>query len=433
MGPNFKMHPTVFRLSLVSFFNDWSSEALTRLIPLYLVIGVGASHTSIGALEAAAVLATSLLKPWIGAKSDRSQIRKLWVSFGYGVSAGSRLLASWTGVGIWPIVTMKLIDRTGKSLRSGPRDAWIADVSSAKNRGHHFGVNRSFDTWGAVVGLVSAVGLLALLDSSSAHLLGQSSAPGSADSWAEPRTWSLMVILLSLPGFIALLIALFTRETTLALAKSDPLGSRLSERGSDSKPQAPIIEQARNRPIMRLLAIYGIFGIANSSDAFLILQAKSYGLTTIQILLALVALNMISAISSAPLARLSDRLGRKSVLGAGWLIYGAVYLYVGYGPSLFGFFLAIAAYGLFYGFTEGVEKAWIADLVPHENRGRIYGWLSTLTAATAIPANLGFGYVSDRWNPQTAFIGAGLVALSALLLLIRFQGPKHEVPHHTCP
>lgn len=430
---NLNLHPTVFRLSLVSFFNDWSSEALTRLIPLYLVIGVGASHTSIGALEGAAVLATSILKPWIGAMSDRSRVRKSWVSFGYGISAGSRFLAGWPGSGVWPIVTMKLMDRTGKSLRSGPRDAWIADVSNAKNRGHHFGTNRAFDTWGAVVGLLSAAGLLTLLDSPNSYLLGRNPVPGSTDSWAEPGTWSFIVILLSLPGFVGLLITFFVREGTIGSEKlGDPV-SPLSGRDSDSKPKIEFVQQSQNRPIIHLLVIYGIFGIANSSDAFLILHAKSFGLTTSQILLALVALNVISAVSAAPLTRLSDSLGRKRVLGMGWLIYSAVYLYFGFGTSLFGFLLSVTAYGLFYGFTEGVEKAWLADLSPQGSRGKIYGWLSTLTAATAIPANLGFGYLSDRWSPQTAFIGAGLVALLALLLLIRYQGPKLEAQHHTCP
>lgn len=191
---------------------------------------------------------------------------------------------------------------------------------------------------------------------------------------------------------------------------------------AQSATSAPERSRRRGSPILRkYLFAVTVFGLANSSDAFILLKAKDMGYSLLQTLGMISVLNVFSSMTALPAAMLSDRLGRKTLILAGWLIYAATYTLIGLGfgtKSALAYGTLLGFYGLFFGFTEGVEKAWIADLTPPDDRGRAYGWFGLLTGLTAFPASAVFGWAWDRFGDQVPFLGGAAIACVACLVLL---------------
>lgn len=370
----------VFFLGLTSFFTDISSEMVYPLIPIFLTTVLGAPVAIVGLIEGIAESTASILKVFSGWLSDRLHGRKKLTVIGYGLAALGKPILALSFVW-WQVLIARFIDRFGKGVRTSPRDALIADSSSSKEYGKSFGFHRSMDTLGAALGPLLAFAVLPLLHNNFRVYFG----------------------LAIIPAFIGVgALVLFVKEKARAVKFK---GIKLS-----LKPFA--------RQFKLFLMIVLLFTIGNSSDAFLILRARNVGVSIGLIPLVYFVFNMVYAVSSTPAGSLSDRIGRKTVIIAGYLVFSLVYLGFALVKSPFTVWLLFAAYGLYYAFTEGIFKAFTADIVPADLRGTAYGFLNLVLGAALLPASLIAGFLWDRIDPSAPFFFGSAVSLLALILFI---------------
>ncbi len=395
-APKTRVSRNVIWLALVSFFTDISSEMTLTTLPLFLTDVLGVRTAIVGLIEGLAETTASLMKIFSGYISDRIGKRK-WLTFvGYGLSAVSKpflyFAASWEAV-----LGIRFADRLGKGIRTAPRDALIADSAGENNRGASFGLHRAGDTAGAFVGLALA-----------AVIIYASQKFGLA---MTRRTYQTLVLVGIIPAFIALLIlGLLVKEVVGPGKKAEAV--RLSLRGFSPRFKA-------------FLAIVVLFTLGNSSDAFLLLRARNVGLSVFQISLMLVAFNLIYAVISAPAGALSDRVGRRRLIVAGWLVYGLIYLGFGLARAGWQIWALYAAYGIYYGAVEGTAKALVADIVPAEKRGTAYGVYNAAVGLSAFPASFIAGILWQGvggWQGFGAsapfYFGAALALLAVALLVL---------------
>ncbi|HYE14151.1 MAG TPA: MFS transporter [Pyrinomonadaceae bacterium] len=396
----------VVAISLVSLLNDASSEIIYPFLPLFLAATLGATPFAIGLIEGGAESVSSLLKLLSGYFSDRRGRRKGLVVFGYGLASLMRpLLAFATS---WPqVLFIRLTDRVGKGLRSAPRDAMIADSARAEERGLAFGFHRAMDHTGAVVGPVIGYAILSLVAANAA-------APTAAD-------YKTMFLIASVPALAAVLVAVFfVRETarargTGAAAEPPP---RLSLRGFDGN-------------FKRFLVILALFTLSNSSDSFLLLRAREAGVSAAAIPLLWAALHVSKVCSSLVGGDLSDRLGRRTLIVSGWLLYAAVYARFAYVSSAVEVWALFLVYGVYFGLVEGTEKALVADLVRPEQRGTAYGLYNLAFGVTVLPASLLMGGLWQWKGAATAFVVSGAIGgLSALLLALLVRPGRGRARQH---
>lgn len=385
----------VVLLGWISFLNDLGSEVLSRFLPIYVASVLGAPMKAIALIEGVADGTATILKPISGRLSDRLRRRKLFVTTGYGLSAVSRpflaLCTGWIGIAV-----LRFFDRLGKGVRTAPRDALIADYGTSRDHGRHFGINRALDTLGGLIGII----LFALW----ALAYGKQTLSSS--------DWITLTIFSSIPGFLACLLAFFGIR--------EPHRHRLAT--------APIaLDTPLSMPLKRFLVVMGIFTLAASSDAFIFIRMQQMGYTLGEISVAIMFFNLVSAATAIPAAQLSDRFGRKALMIAGWSVYAIVYFLLSY-PALCQsrpiLALILACYGLFYGFTESVERAWVADLSSPEERGKAYGWFGFVVGAMTLPANLLFGFLWDRWGSDLPFLVTSVIAAFSILCLYVAFPPK---------
>jgi MFS family permease len=369
------------RLGWVSFFNDASGEAITRALPLLFTSGLGATPALVGLVEGLAEAVAIGLKAVSGWLSDRMATRKPLVAGGYVLSFLAKLLylaGAWTAL----FGAARILDRVGKGLRGAPRDAMVADAAAAGRLGRDFGITRMLDTAGAVAGLGLAV------------LLGLGSGPMDLPAFRAVVLWALPA------GLVSVLLVLFWIPALPRTTTTKPLAWTLP------------------REIRGFTAVALLFGLACSSDAFLVLRAREVGFTFREILLLLVAFNLLGALLALPVGHLSDRFGRVPFLAGGWLVYAATYAAMGLAEGRAAFAAALLAYGAFYGLTEGVEKALVGDLLLPGHRGVGYGSLQMALGLAALVASLAMGGMMAAWGSRAAFLAtAGLSLLSTLLLL----------------
>lgn len=390
----------VFVISLVSLLNDASSEIIYPLLPLFLFSTLGATPAAIGLIEGAAESVSSLLKLFAGYWSDRRGRRKTWVVAGYALASLARPLLAFAST--WPqVLTIRLTDRVGKGIRTAPRDAMIADAAPLAQRGLAFGFHRAMDHLGAVIGPL--LGLIILL-----WVAQDINAPLAAD-------FKQVFLLASVPALCSVLVAaFFVRETpreqrvgmdTGAAAAAAALPQGLSLGGFDAN-------------FKRFLAILALFTLANSSDIFLLLRTREAGGGALTIMLTWAALHTVKVLSSLVGGNLSDRLGRKTLIVAGWLLYAGVYAGFAFITSVGMAWALLLIYGIYFGLAEGAEKALVADLVRPEQRGTAYGLYNLAFGIAVFPASLLMGALWNWRGAQTAFItSAAIGAFAALLLL----------------
>ena len=372
----------VLVLGLVSFFTDVSSEMIYPLLPLFLTGVLGAGPAFLGMIEGVAESTASLLKLFSGIVSDRRRGRKRLVLFGYSLSA---LMRPLIGSATSPLMVLLIRtgDRVGKGIRTSPRDALIADSVAPALRGKAYGFHRSMDNAGALLGPLIATGLLAYFVSGVRQVFWLAAVPGLA---------------------AVLLIVWKLREV---------------ERGSQ-EPATPVrLSLLPPGPLRRYLLILFLFTLGNSSDTFLLLKAGTLGVPPFRIPLLWAFFNLVKMLSTMPFGSLSDRVGRRGVIVAGWCVYSLSYLGYGFAASEPQIWLLFAFYGLFYGLTEGVEKAFFADMADPATRGAAFGWFNFAVGSGALPASLLFGLIWKRSGAVAPFLfGASLSAIAALLLLL---------------
>lgn len=395
-GRLWRLPRNVFSISLVSLFNDASSEMIYPVLPLFLALTLGASRAQIGLIEGAAESLSGFLKLFSGYFSDRRGRRKGMVVFGYGVASVVRPLIGFATQ--WSqVLSIRLADRFGKGVRSAPRDAMIADSAAPTERGLAFGFHRAMDHAGAVVGPVIAYVVLSII----------------AANHEEPTAanYKTLFLLAAIPALISVLVAIFAvRETGHAARPATvsdatrPAPPRLTLRGFDSN-------------FKRFLVILALFTLSNSSDAFLILRAQQAGVSVALIPLLWAALHVSKVASSILGGDLSDRLGRKTMIVAGWALYAAVYLAFAFISTPLEAWIIFLIYGVYFGLTEGTEKALVADLVRPEQRGTAYGLYSLALSISVLPASLLMGWLWDWRGAPTAFAVSAAVGTTSALLL----------------
>jgi MFS family permease len=372
---------SVWLLGFISLMNDAASEMIYPLLPLFLAGTLGAGPRVLGLIEGLAEAVSSLLKLASGIWSDRSRRTKPFVVMGYGVAGIARTLIA-AATGWWFVLLCRLADRVGKGLRSSPRDAMLGRSVEAGQRGLAFGFHRAMDNAGAVLGPLVAAALLA---------------------WGmELRTvfWCAAI-----PAVVVFIATLQLREPEAeALVQSPRFNWHLGE----FPPQ-----------FRRYLIVLGLFMLGNSSNLFLLMRVRELGLPQAQVPLLWATMSGVAAVFLTPLSALSDRLGRRRLIIAGWIAYAAIYLLLGWaGLKPWGVWALFVAYGLFIAATEGAEKALVADLVPREQLGTAFGWYHLTLGITLLPASLLFGALWESVSAFAAFaFGAACALLAAGLLL----------------
>jgi MFS family permease len=377
----------VLALAAVSFLTDASSEIIAPLLPLFLVGTLGTSVRMVGLIEGAAEAVAALLKVASGWWSDRVARRKPLIVAGYTVASLVRPLVAVAQSG-QQVLAIRLLDRVGKGIRGAPRDALLAAAVPATLRGRAFGFHRAADHAGAVVGPLIALVCL--------HALG--------------LTVRQLFWVAAIPGALAVLVAvLFVKEPPRTVAPRT-----VHESGTTAAGVAP---PPLPRSYWRGIAPMVLFTLGNSTDAFLLLRASQLGVATALIPLLWVALHIVKSASSTPGGALSDRIGRRPMIVAGWVLYAAVYAGFAVAQAPWHAWALFAVYGAVFGLSEGAEKAMVADLVPAAQRGTAFGWYHGVLGLAALPASVVFGAVWDAYGSASAFgMGAALALMAAAWL-----------------
>jgi MFS family permease len=380
----------VLILGLVSFLTDFSSEMIYPLLPLFLTTVLGAGPAFLGAIEGVAESTASLLKLVSGVVSDRVRDRKKLVLAGYGISSLVRPLVAFATAPL-AVLIIRFSDRIGKGIRTSPRDALIADSSDASIRGKAYGFHRSMDHAGAIFGPLTATFLLAWFVS-------------------DVRT---VFLLAAVPGLLTVILIILKVKDV--------------ERTNNSSPRS-LLGIIPGGKLRTYLLILFVFTLGNSSDAFLLLRAGDLGVPGVRIPLLWAFFHVVKMLSTMPFGALSDRIGRRSVIIAGWSVYTLTYMGFAHASNELHVWLLFGFYGLFYGLTEGVEKAFVADLADPEERGGAFGWYNFAVGVGALPASVIFGLIWHEFGAAAAFgTGAALAVIASMLLVMLVSpGPDPE-------
>jgi MFS family permease len=393
----FDLPRPVWLLGWVSFFTDTASEMIYPLMPLFLTRVLGAGAMSLGVIEGAAEAANSVLKIWSGRLADRTGAPKRLVIAGYGLSSAMRpfigAATNWIQV-----LALRFIDRLGKGIRGAPRDAMLAVFASSDTRGRVFGFHRAMDHAGAVVGPLAA----------------------SAFLFFYPDAYRTLFALTIIPGIIVMVILFRVPEA----AKPQP---------STPNSQCPTPKKSLfDLPagLYRALVVILIFSLGNASDAFLLLRMGDLGVPAFWIPLLWSAIHVVKSGSSVIGGALSDRFGRRTLIALGWMIYALVYGAFGAFENVAVVIAAFLTYGLYFGLTEGVEKAWVADLAPQQSRGTAFGIYNAVLGLGSLAASLLFGAVWTRVSPPAAFYTGAALAGVASVLLYFLSSPGSSTSAH---
>lgn len=386
----------VFALSLVSLLNDTSSEIIYPLLPTFLALTLGASPFYIGVIEGVAESVASVLKLFSGYLSDKFDKRKFPVFLGYALSSVVRPLLAF--VGSWQAVfAVRLTDRIGKGIRGAPRDAILADSVAPEKRGLAFGFNRAADHLGAVIGPIIAFILLSYLAQNPEN-------PTAQD-------YSQVFLFASIPVVLGLFVIIFfvkeeKREPHETQENLTPIKLSLNEFDGNFK---------------RFLITIALFTLSNSTDAFLLLRAEQSGVAPAVLPLLWMTLHFSKVIFSLIGGDLSDKFGRKTLIFTGWIIYALVYGGFAFVNSAWQAWALFIIYGIYFGLTEGVEKALVADLVSKEKRGTAYGFYNLAFSITVLPASIIFGALWTQFGANYAFLISAIISIFAAFLLLSVQ------------
>ncbi len=394
MSERRRLPVTVIVLGTASLLTDLSSEMIYPLLPVFLATLLGAGAAALGTIEGAAEATASLLKIVSGRVADRMKRRKPLVIGGYTISGTARPLIGLAGV--WPVVlALRVLDRVGKGVRTSPRDALIADVTPLDRRGRAYGLHRAMDNAGAVLGPLAAVMLLGF-GFSTRHVFYAAAVPG------------VLVILV---------LAFGVREKPRPLPAAPP-----------RDPAAPVPRTSLGElgsTYRRLLLVIVLFTLGNSSDTFLLLRLSHAGLDEQQVALAWSAHSVMRTLAVLVGGRLADRVDRRKLLAAGWVVYAAVYVAMAMFHSPTALVVLLVVYGIYYGAAEPTERAIVADLAPAHLRGSAFGWYHGAVGIAALPASALFGLIWLRFGAPAAFVtGAALAVIALCGLAFAVRSPS---------
>jgi MFS family permease len=379
---------SVWALGVVSMLMDVSSEMIHALLPLYLVVGLGASALVVGVIEGVAEATALIVRIFSGALSDRLGHRKWLAAAGYGLAAFTKPVFPLAPSAGW-LFAARFIDRIGKGIRGSPRDALIADITPPDLRGASFGLRQSLDTIGAFIGPLVAIGLMLL----------------TADNF------TLVFWFAVIPAFLSFAVIVFGVQEPERPADQPPVRSPLSR-----------AEIARlGHAFWIVVALAGLFTLARFSEAFLLLRAQSVGMALAFVPIILVAMNIVYALSAWPAGALSDRVGRFGLLTGGFAILAVADLVLAFAPNVAAVVLGAALWGLHMGLTQGILASLVADTAPPDLRGTAFGMFNLAAGIATVAASVAAGALWDAVGPQVTFIaGAAFTALAlAVVPLLR--------------
>jgi MFS family permease len=386
--------PNVVALGSVSLLTDVSSEMIIPVLPLFVTVTLGASVARLGVIEGVAECTATVLRIGSGWLADRTGSRKPLLVAGYGLSAvakaGLALASSWPAV-----LALRFGDRVGKGIRNPPRDAIIADSVEPASLGRAFGLHRGMDTLGAAIGPLVAFLMLGAF-------------PGD---YRRIFAWSLVPALLSVS-----IVILFVR----------------ARRGvGPHAATVPLSFTALGGPFRRFIAVAGLFSLANSSTAFLLLLAGRAGLDERQVPLVYLLYNLVYATLSWPVGALTDRVGRRSVLRAAYALFGIVYGLLAWRATATVVLVGFVLLGLHSALLEGTQRSMIADLVPIARRATAFGVYYAVVGLMLLPASIIAGVLWDRLGPRAMLSFDALLALAAatLFAVLLPPGREHQERH----
>jgi len=375
----------------VSFATDAATEAVYPLLPFFLTMVLGAGAVSLGIIEGAAEAVNSLLKLVSGRASDKAPTKRPLVLLGYSVSSAAKpFIAVATG---WlQVFVIRILDRMGKGIRSAPRDAMLASWATAQTRGKVYGFHQAMDNLGAVVGPVLAT--LFLL--------------------AYPGRYRTLFALTIIPGAISVLLILLIPER-------EDVAGRKAGTTTDRQTTSDVVGPADPLPsqFTRFMIILTIFSLGNSTDAFLLLRLTDAAGGARFVPLMWAGINVVKSGVSFLAGDWSDRIGRRAVITTGWIVYAIVYAGFAFSRGLTALLAWFLVYGFYYGFAEGTEKAFVADLAPASRRGAAFGIYNSVTGLGALAASVVFGVLWSAYGAPVAFgAGASLALLATTLLFV---------------
>ncbi|MGE5260071.1 MAG: MFS transporter [Actinomycetota bacterium] len=379
----------VWALGLTSLFMDTSSELIHGLLPVFLVVTLGASATALGVVEGIAEATAQITRVFSGWLSDALGKRKALAVAGYGLAAATKpLFPLANSVGL--VLLARFLDRIGKGIRGAPRDALVADLTPPEQRGAAFGLRQSLDTVGATIGPALAIVLMYLFNDNIRAVL-----------------WFAVI-----PAVLAVAV--------LVLGVEEPAHL-------DGKPKAPLVLadiRELGSPYWLVIVAGAVFTLARFSEAFLVIRATESGLPFAWAPAVIAAMSLVFALSAYPAGRLQDRIGARPLLLVGLVVLIAADVLLAFGSSLLGIFAGICLWGLHMGLTQGVLSALIAATAPERLRGTAFGLFGLVTGVAALIASVVAGLLWDRIGPDATFsAGAAFAAVAFIAFLMARQGP----------
>lgn len=381
----------VWVLSLVSLFTDTASEMLYPVMPIYLKT-IGFSVVLIGILEGIAEATAGLSKGYFGKLSDISGRRVPFVQIGYAFSAFSKPMMALFTYPLW-IFFARTMDRFGKGIRTGARDAILSDEATPRTKGKVFGFHRSMDTLGAVIGPVMALIYL----------------------YFNPEDYKTLFFIAVVPGLLAVLSSLLLKD----------------KKGNTNTPKArtgffSFLKYWKQSPASYRKLVIGLlaFTLFNSSDVFLLLQAKQSGLDDTMVIGVYIFYNLIYALFAFPIGMLADRVGMKTIFVIGLLLFAAVYTGMAVNANLFLFFGLFFLYGVYAAATEGISKAWISNITSKSDTATAIGTFAGLQSICTMLASSLTGLIWFQFGAATAFmLTAGVTLVVTIYFLFRIPKP----------
>jgi len=365
---------------IISFLTDTSVKMVYSVMPMFLM-SIGASKTALSLIEGIAESTSSLVKAVSGFWSDKIGRNKPFMIIGYGLSA--LIIPLYTFV-VTPVhvLILRFIERFGKGIRTAPRDSLISGSIQDNESGKSFGLQKAMDNSGAIAGPLLAFILLSLFHDN----------------------YRLIFLLAGIPAILAIFVIIFRIKE--AKKEKHELFTRFHFREFPAK-------------YYLFLVIIFIFTLGNSTDALLLVKANEVGIKVALIPIVYLTTNLVSVIASVPIGILSDKTGKEKILIAGFIIYSVVYYGFGVTTSLGAIVSLFALYGLYSAATDGIQKAFISDMIDKNKKGTGLGIYNALLGITLLPASLIAGFLYDKINSSVPFyFGAATAGLSAILMLI---------------
>lgn len=373
---------TVWILSVVSLLTDAASEMLFPIMPIYLK-SIGFSIVLIGILEGVAEATAGLSKGYFGKLSDNSGRRVPFVQLGYTLSTISKPMMAMFTYPLW-IFFARTIDRFGKGIRTGARDALLSDEATPETKGKVFGFHRSMDTMGAVIGPLFALLFL----------------------YFYPQDYRTLFYIAFIPGMLAVLTSFYLREKTNADHKIKV-----------ATPFFSFLHYWKTSPSEYRNVVLGLlaFTLFNSSDIFLLLQAKQSGLDDTTVIGVYIFYNLIYALFALPAGILADKVGLKTIFIIGLFLYAVVYIGMAFNKNLYIYFGLFFLYGMYAAATEGISKAWISNITSQKDTATAIGTYSGLQSICTMLASSLTGILWYQFGAATAFISTATVTVLVIV------------------